>query len=586
MDPMEHLHYLRTPAANPTVKAVEARYPQDVGLDEDVDTNEYTDINNKATLGTDTEIAHGVGMSVCDAHYKDSSEDDVDIKISDGHAMNNRGTEAKIKREIPPMTTSDSPAPSHFCYLCQKSVSSASAMSSHKRDNHDGKHRRIFPLQCVWCSAKPMKTRSGLSKHLTRCEGLLRLQFPLPCPFCGHECNGPKELGKHSVECMSWKQDKSGDDQVQEEIERELIRATRHPATAECMMRMFDTAELRHDTGETSLALFITRPSKRTRIGSKAYIRVVERPAPKVAHDIKLDAVLGSHAYGRLVNLSEYRRLEDKDTLWHLPFPGNGERLATTFQEMIIQSGDNALLAYKVEVYGTADYEDPHAQEVVRPEGKNAFKVENVYHDQTHKVMVGTTKWCVLVTLAVILTDGTIVVGPNNNFFHPKGLSHIWIKKVPEQGFYNVMARQLRSKFYEEATFGLYAAVNPLFNHHTTMPVTLRTLFGFKYKNKTWSGVKIAAFIFHQLYTDRKIVKSKVQGYVDEALSARSGELCMHLKIIQQMLSEMADEEVYPVSIPVNKCLTELAGNLSGEITHLNNTVVKEAVIKRVKSML
>ncbi|KAG0241403.1 hypothetical protein BGW41_005974 [Actinomortierella wolfii] len=510
---MEYLRCLRTPAANPTVKAVKVRYPQDVGIDEDVDTDEYidlegmsitplfhtktltpsafTDINNKATLGTDTEIAHGVGMSVCDAHYKDSSEDDVDIKISDGHAMNSRDTEAKIKREIPPMTTSDSPAPN-----------------------------------------------------------------------------------------------KSGDDQVQEEIERELIRATRHPATAECMVRMFDTAELRHDTGETSLALFITRPSKRTRIGSKAYIRVVERPAPKVARDIKLDAVLGSHAYGRLVNLSEYRRLEDKDTLWHLPFPGNGERLATTFQEMIIQSGDNALLAYKVEAYGTADYEDPHAQEVVRPEGKNAFKVENVYHDQTHKVMVGTTKWCVLVTLAVILTDGTVVVGPDNNFFHPKEQSHIWIKKDPEQGFYNVMARQLRSKFYEEATFGLYAAVNPLFNHHTTMPVTLRTLFGFKYKNKTWSGVKIAAFIFHQLYTDRKIVKSKIQGYVDEALSARSGELCMHLKIIQQMLSEMADEEVYPVSMPVNKYLTELAGNLSGEITHLNNTVVKEAVIKRVKSML
>ncbi|KAF9427973.1 hypothetical protein BGZ94_003702 [Podila epigama] len=524
---------------------------------------------------TDTNQADRKRRSVCDVGDKDPSIDD-DITAADCSSTN-----AIVNQEIQPNTASD-----RFCYLCQKTVPSVSAMYSHRRDNHDGKHRRIYPLQCIWCGSKPMNTRSGLSKHLARCEGVQSLKFPLPCPFCDRECFALDGLRKHSLECFSWKQDKSRNDQVLEQVDKELLRVTRHPATADLASRLFDTAELRHDTGETSLVLLITRPSKRARSGSKSYFHVVERPVPQMARDIKLDDVLASHSYGGLVNMDEYKLLENKDSLWHLPFPGNGERLAAMFQGMLIQSGDDVLLAYKVEVYGSADYEDPHAQEVARPEGKNAFKVENLYHDHTHKVMVGAVKWCVLVTMAILLTDGTVVIGPDNNFFHPKVTSRVWVKRDPEQGCYNVMARQLRSKFQEEATLEHYAAVNPLFNHHTTMPVTLRTLFGFKNKSKTWSGIKISAFVFYQLYTERKIVKAKVQSYVDAALSARSGKSCKQLEIVQQMLLEMSDEEVYPVSRHVNKCLTELAGSLSGEITHLNHTEVKEAVAKKIKSML
>ncbi|KAG9062134.1 hypothetical protein KI688_006466 [Linnemannia hyalina] len=100
------------------------------------------------------------------------------------------------------------------------------------------------------------------------------------------------------------------------------------------------------------------------------------------------------------------------------------------FEGMLIQSGDDIILAYKVEVYGTADYEYPHTQEVAKPEGMHAFKVESVCYDQTRKVMVGAVKWCVLATLAVMVTDGTVVVGSDNKFFHPKATSHVWIKKM------------------------------------------------------------------------------------------------------------------------------------------------------------
>ncbi|KAI8602430.1 hypothetical protein EDD21DRAFT_371882 [Dissophora ornata] len=129
--------------------------------------------------------------------------------------------------------------------------------------------------------------------------------------------------------------------------------------------------------------------------------------------------------------------------------------------------------------------------------------------------MIGTVKRYMLVTLVVMLTDGTVIVGPDNKVFHPKVKSHVWIKKDPGEYLYNTMARQLRSKFNDEVTFALYSTAHPLLNHHTTMPVTLRTLYGFK-ANKAWSGVKVAAFVFHQLHTQHKVVKAEVQMHVEE----------------------------------------------------------------------
>ncbi|KAG0008249.1 hypothetical protein BGZ81_004211, partial [Podila clonocystis] len=387
--------------------------------------------------------------------------------------------------------------------------------------------------------------------------------------------------------------DTSSDDQLLDEFDKELTRVTRHPAAARYTEQMFEKAELRLENGERGFAFIISRGSKRSMSDSKAFVHIPKRRVPEVVESPKLDAALESHAYGHLVCLEDYKLLENKDPLWHLPFRDNGELLATMFEGMLIQSSDDILLAYKVEVYGTADHEDPHSQELAKPEGKDAFKVESVCHDQTHKVMVGAVKWCVLVTLAVMLTDGTVIVGPDNKYFHPKATSRVWIKKIshdwikkkPAENLHNTMARQLRSKFNDKATFALYSAVHPLLNHHTTMPVTLSTLFGFKSKN-AWSGVKVAAFVFYQLYTERKIVKAEVQMHIDEVLSGRNGKSCESLTIVERMIQVMAEEEAFPVSKSVNKCLTELAGRLSGEITHLNNTDVKDAVVKKIKSMI
>ncbi|KAF9110377.1 hypothetical protein BGX27_006450 [Mortierella sp. AM989] len=458
----------------------------------------------------------------------------------------------------------------HFCYLCQKSLKTASALSSHKAESHDGRHRRIYPLKCQWCYSKPMMTRKGLSKHMSSCQGVSSLHFPLPCPCCGYICEKSHDLLQHSINCELWEQDTSNDEQVLADFDKELVQVTRHPAAARYTEQMFEKAELRLEDGERAFAFIISHGSKRFRDGSKAHVRIVKRRVPEVIKNTKLDSVLASHAYGRLVCLEDYRLLDNKDPIWHLPFPENGESLARMLEGLLIQSGDDVLLALKVE-FGL--------------EGDNAFRADNVYHDHTHKVMISTVKWCVLATLAVMLTDGTVVVGPDNKVFCPKKTSRVWIKKDPGQHLYNTMARQLRSKFNDGATFALYSAVHPLLNHHTTMPVTLRTLYGFKTKN-AWSGVKVAAFVFHQLYTQRKIVKAEVQIHVEEALVSRKGKSCENLDIVKLMIQEMAEVETFPVSKPVNTYLTELASNLSGEITKLNNTDVMDAVAKKIKNMV
>ncbi|KAF9407318.1 hypothetical protein BGZ94_002754 [Podila epigama] len=358
---------------------------------------------------------------------------------------------------------------------------------------------------------------------------------------------------------------------------------TKHPETARFIKSFFRTVELRFATGEREVALVTPGGNKRWHSGSKAHVHpLAKRRALEKAENIDLDVALGAQAYGRLVSFDEYKLHDNKDSFWHLPFLNNGERLAVMFQEMVIQSGDDILLALKVEVYGT-DIEDPHAQELVRPTGKNAFKVEKVYHDQTHKVMVGGVKWCVLVTFAVMLTDGTVIVGPDNKHFNPRASSSIWLKKDPNHGLYNTMGRQLRSKYNKEETFGPYAAVHPLLNHYTTMPVTLATLFNYK-SNRAWSGSKLASFVFYQLCSRRRIVKAELETHVKEVIDR--GISCQNLEIVKRMIEVMADEEAFPVSDPVNKCLTELAGKLSGEITSINNKEVMNAVGKKIKTMI
>ncbi|KAF8926897.1 hypothetical protein BGZ47_002486, partial [Haplosporangium gracile] len=154
-------------------------------------------------------------------------------------------------------------------------------------------------------------TRQGLSKHLMNCVEVSKVQFPLCCPYCDHECQRLEVFSKHSSDCMSWEQDTSKDVERLEAFEKQLIRVTRHSATSLLVKRLFDPAELRLPDGSTEMALIMPSVSKRLRDGSKAHVRIL-RPHEHIvdqamaAASTKLDVVLESHSYGRLINLEDY----------------------------------------------------------------------------------------------------------------------------------------------------------------------------------------------------------------------------------------------------------------------------------------
>lgn len=475
------------------------------------------------------------------------------------------------------------------CEVCGKESPSVGALKNHETEHHDGRRGRDNPLRCKWCDTTVGMTRKGLSKHVLNCVEVLKEQFPISCLYCSSVCESVHGLSVHAGVCHSWEEDRSQDEKILEEFDKELMRVTRHPYTSVLVKQFFTPAQVRLPDGTTEMALIMPNLNKRLRDGSTVRVRVLDFPEPSVDKEptdvkSKLDAVLESHSFGRLVHLPDYKPLDNKDPVWHLPFPDHGERLATMLEGLIIHSGVDVLLVLKLEIYGTADYEDAHAQDVAKPEGARSFEVVNTYHDSTHKVMIGTIKWCALVTLAVMLTDGTVIVGPNNKKFEPNSNSCIWIKRDPGPFMHNTMPRQLRSKFYDQSTFASYAAVHELLNHHSTMPVTLKTLYGFKF-NKAPSGIKVAAFVFHQLYNQRKIVKCDVLDRVVEAFD-RKDKPCELLSLLQNMTLVMRDEEVMPVSKIVNKILTEIAKKLSSEITNINHTEVLFAVEKKLKGML
>ncbi|KAF9080280.1 hypothetical protein BGX27_005548, partial [Mortierella sp. AM989] len=303
--------------------------------------------------------------------------------------------------------------------------------------------------------------------------GLDELSYPWKCPHCGDGCAAVGEICKHSRTCKTWEQDSSGDNQTLVEFEKELIHVVKHAAAARCSQEMFEAAELRLEDGSKAFALLLTSGSKRLQSGSMAYVRSLKRQRPSEINDIELEVALNAHHYGSLVNTEDYEAADD-DPLWHMPFRSNGATLSRRLAGLIIQSGNAVLFAIKTEIYGRLPSEDAHQQDLALPT-RRSFSIVNTHHDNTNKVMIGTLGWNVLVTCCVILTNGKVVVGPDNSEFHPHEHSHIWIRKDGGQDFHNNHERQTRSKFNAESTFKSYAAVDRIFNFYKTIPVTLKT---------------------------------------------------------------------------------------------------------------
>ncbi|KAF9280624.1 hypothetical protein BGZ88_012087 [Linnemannia elongata] len=315
--------------------------------------------------------------------------------------------------------------------------------------------------------------------------------FPSRCPACDEQIKEARDLAIHCLKCIKWPVDFAKQQADLQEFDAELLKSTRHMATAHFSKDIFEAVELRLSGGDKMFGFVLPGGSERLGQGSEAFVRPLKRRRDDekiVGEDLKL--MLKTHAFCSLVDVDKYSLLEDGDPLCCMPFLTHGKELARRLVGILIQSGVDILLCLKVEVYGRRKSEDPHASDLAMPDAR-PFKVVNEEHDSARQVMIGTVRWNALITLAVVVTT------------------------------------DLKS-------------------------------------NGRWSGIKVAAFLFHQVYVRGKVSKADVEKRLGMCRAEKDDSVLS--AILQQLVEDMEPEERRPVSEKVNKNLTTLAGRISGNI--------------------
>ncbi|KAF9581584.1 hypothetical protein BGW38_001348 [Lunasporangiospora selenospora] len=448
------------------------------------------------------------------------------------------------------------------CSLCSSKFSSLSSLRNHRFESHDGDKCRLFPLN-----------------------------YPRSCSWCSEDelFDGANQLGSHAYRCTCWPVKSLASQSDWELVDMKLLRTTRHPETADFIKKLFGHAIVKLPDG-TRVNTFLSKADQSLLDDEGMTVQIsplFSRTEPKV-DDLELIVALESCRYRRLTKKSDYELIEEDDAFWYTPFTNNSDKVARRLQSCLIQSADNVILCLKVEVYGRAPDEDPHGDASVALPDVKPFKIINQKFNNANQLMIGTVRWNALVTLAVDLTTGDIIVGPHNTVFMPHQNSHLWLKKGAEQDLFNNTVRQTRSNFDDETTFGHHAAIHPRFNKFDCRPVTLADLWAFKKKSR-WSGVKLAAYIFYKLYAKEKILKTEV-GEKLALIKDGNGEVETDCDGIWSNLKRLADimrdEEGRPVSAKMGKELRSLADKVCHEQSRINQTIVVPQVMATISGML
>ncbi|KAG0247484.1 hypothetical protein BG011_001396 [Mortierella polycephala] len=400
----------------------------------------------------------------------------------------------------------------------------------------------------------------------------------------------------HSYHCGSWPT-AIDTKQYQEDwvsFEGDLLANTKHHASADLVKKMFVPVSIKLVGGQKTFGFVLeTGAHLLQETGSVALVTPLIRQSEMTIEDVDLKVALSPHKYGKLVRIEDYNLAADDDDFWHLPFKGTSGLISRQLQSCLIQSGNDVTLCLKVEVYGRSQGEDPQADaNVALPVGRRSFNIVNQQFKDVSQLMIGCVRWNVLVTLAVSLTSGKVIVGPHNPSFKPHRKSHLWLKRGAERDMHNNLVRRTRSNFDNMATYRLHAAIHPHFNRSHTRPVTLSDLWSFKAKN-AWSGVKLAAFIFNNLYdASEPLLKSEVQDYLSMIQLDKGDnvvdEECDHgiRSNLIRFAKCMRDQETRPVSLTLDKELRCMADHVRSEITKINQTIVSAHVRYTIDMML
>ncbi|ORY98426.1 hypothetical protein BCR41DRAFT_364104 [Lobosporangium transversale] len=354
---------------------------------------------------------------------------------------------------------------------------------------------------CPVCS-KPIQTRDGITKHTNR-HGK-KNDSGFVCPICGETLKSALELDHHFELAES---DASDDIELLKQGKAELDLATKNPIFSDCFLETMVPFSLEHESVARFIALLTQIGAKRTTEYQIIAINPIKKPKkPSSIEPKDFKFLLSSHRYGRLIDIERYKPLDA--TLFLLNYEALKFDIAKNLAGAVIQTGLQAILILKAEVYGCEPMEDPHCFDLLKPT-LDLKKVPSINHDNTNKLVIGTHTWSALITASIELVSGAIDVGANNSTAYIGAYTTIWGRDDWQQNL--LLERQLRSKFHCKATYFQSASMFYLFANWACYSTTIFRLENYYQGSRVISGVKATASIFHQIVNTRSIKRKRLR---------------------------------------------------------------------------
>ncbi|KAF8982587.1 hypothetical protein BGZ46_000991, partial [Entomortierella lignicola] len=281
---------------------------------------------------------------------------------------------------------------------------------------------------CPVCQ-KPIQTRSRTIKHVKRHLTEVTNASKFECPDCNETFESKHDLEKRTkthfqlYEVLAMR-DAGKNSEELSKARSEINTAIRNPIITNCLLEVMVPFSLSHKSGSTSTALLIPAGAKRAVLDPIASGKSIKQPKKSDYTDPgDTSFILSTHQYGGVIQIADYRPL--KPEFFFSNCNRSESDIAKQLAGAVIQTGLQATLIIKAEVYDRDSVEDPHGFDLVKPV-LEAKKVSMINHGNSNKLIIGARTWSALITASVELSTGSIDVGVSNSSPYPASSSIVW----------------------------------------------------------------------------------------------------------------------------------------------------------------
>ncbi|KAF9157954.1 hypothetical protein BGX20_003644 [Mortierella sp. AD010] len=377
-------------------------------------------------------------------------------------------------------------------------------------------------------------------KHATCKNDESQPNVEFECSHCKSVFLSVESLDEHlDVHSEIYEEEPADDNNIQESQASSLLsqtkiklnEATHDRRTTDYILEYVVPYRVRTNGRELMAFLIPGEAEQVSKDPIEGWLRIDQGKAPMEVDPGNLEIMLTSHQFGSIIDVKHYSPMDPE--LFMKPFRPNKDDIAKRLAGSIIQTGTQAILVLKAEIYGRRPSDDPHEFALIMPY-HDVKKISIVFHDNSRKLVVGTNTWSSLLTASIELTSGTIEVGASNSTVNIARTSLIWCRDDCNQNL--LVERQLRSKFDKSQTYWDCAAVFFLFSDWRCQPATIFQIVN-HYYSKKMSGIKAAAVIFNGLLSSSIIKKSSLEELRTQLQNNKLSAGSVALQIIEKLIA-------------------------------------------------